>query len=169
MQESQNATHLTPGHTHPPLTISPLPLNRCCGIAVWSLECISAQALCQSHPPQWPRLVLQMGLISNLQRQKRNAHPQHSIPGCCLETSPSASGVYSARDVVSTICSKLTVHTHATWSLGHSKHTWRDKIKHTFQGLVDFNTLTILLTCHRLTCSILERGMSVAANVTCLG
>lgn len=75
MQESQNATHLTPGHTHPPLTISPLPLNRCCGIAVWSLECISAQALCQSHPPQWPRLVLQMGLISNLQRQKRNAHP----------------------------------------------------------------------------------------------
>lgn len=81
MQESQNATHLTPGHTHPPLTISPLPLNRCCGIAVWSLECISAQALCQSHPPQWPRLVLQMGLISNLQRQKRNAHPPALNPG----------------------------------------------------------------------------------------
>lgn len=72
--------HLTPGHTHPPPTISPLPLNRCCSIAVWSSECLPAQALCQSHPPQWPSLVLQMGLISDSQRQNaQRSSPQHSI------------------------------------------------------------------------------------------
>lgn len=72
--------HLTPGHTHPPPTISPLPLNRCCSIAVWSSECLPAQALCQSHPPQWPSLVLQMGLISDSQRQNaRRSSPQHSV------------------------------------------------------------------------------------------
>lgn len=79
--------HLTPGHTHPPPTISPLPLNRCCSIAVWSLECLPAQALCQSHPPQWPGLVLQMGLISDSQRQNApRSSPQHSILRCCLGT-----------------------------------------------------------------------------------
>lgn len=73
-------SHLTLGHTHPPPTISPLPLNRCCSIAVWSLECLPAQALCQSHPPQWPGLVLQMGLISDSQRQNaQRSSPQHSI------------------------------------------------------------------------------------------
>lgn len=45
---------------------------------MWSLECISAQALCQSHPLLWARRVLQMGLISDLQRQ---THPTTLNPG----------------------------------------------------------------------------------------
>lgn len=102
--------HLTPGHTHPPPTISPLPLNRCCSIAVWSLECLPAQALCQSHPPQWPSLVLQMGLISDSQRQNaQRSSPQHSILRCCLGTRLPASGVQQATHSGSITCSKLTV------------------------------------------------------------
>lgn len=102
--------HLTPGHTHPPPTISPLPLNRCCSIAVWSLECLPAQALCQSHPPQWPSLVLQMGLISDSQRQNaQRSSPQHSVLRCCLGTRLPASGGQQATHAGSTTCSKLTV------------------------------------------------------------
>lgn len=96
-------SHLTLGHSHPPPTISPLPLNRCCSIAVWSLECLPAQALCQSHPPQWPSLVLQMGLISDWQRQNaQRSSPQHSSLGTRLP----ASGVQQATHAGSTWCSK---------------------------------------------------------------